>query len=285
MNHIKVKKREVIFSIIIICVSLVLGLIISNNVQDSMNRENQKYRLALRVDNDEASFQHLLKTSAGDALVSGTIKAVDTVTNPEIKGEYFYIEKYIERYEVWYETETKVDSEGNSYTETVRKEGWRYYRNLTETANQYSFMGETFSTFNLELPYRSKLPLNEQTLTGNTMAADVLYGWFYEHSSWREWEGDLRWCYYVVRPSFSGTALVNLNDGKMTNALNPQNNIAFEDISIENLLEKIDHRIDNFMVWFWIIWIIITAIIVFLFYVGENRWLDDKRNKNQPYFY
>lgn len=39
-----------------------------------------------------------MRTNAGNAFVYGDLKAVDTVTYPEIGGEYIYIEKVKERY-------------------------------------------------------------------------------------------------------------------------------------------------------------------------------------------
>lgn len=38
-------------------------------------------------------FQYGMDTNVGNAFVYGDLKAVDTVTYPEIGGEYMYVEK------------------------------------------------------------------------------------------------------------------------------------------------------------------------------------------------
>ena len=43
-------------------------------------------------------FQYGMDTNVGNAFVYGDLKAVDTVTYPEISGEYMYVEKVKERY-------------------------------------------------------------------------------------------------------------------------------------------------------------------------------------------
>lgn len=60
-----------------------------------------------------------MDTNVGNAFVYGDLKAVDTVTYPEISGEYMYVEKVKEKYTrhtrkvrhsngktTWYTTET-----------------------------------------------------------------------------------------------------------------------------------------------------------------------------------
>ena len=60
----------------------------------------KKYNKAIKIESQEL-FEYGMRTNAGNAFVYGDLKAVDTVTYPEIGGEYIYIEKVKERYTLY----------------------------------------------------------------------------------------------------------------------------------------------------------------------------------------
>ena len=108
-----VTKREILFSIIIICFMLVIGIIISGNINDSVMEKQQEYNTALQINNDKDLFEYGMRTNVGNAFVYGELKAVDTVTFDEIGGEYSYVKKIKERYTKHTRTVTDYDEEGN----------------------------------------------------------------------------------------------------------------------------------------------------------------------------
>ena len=61
--------REVIVSIIIICVLTIIGLNNSNRIHNHIVDGNNKYETAVQIDNNEEQFGYALKTNFGDALV------------------------------------------------------------------------------------------------------------------------------------------------------------------------------------------------------------------------
>ena len=89
----EITKREVLFSIVIICVMLIIGIIISGNINDAVMEKQQEYITALQIDNDKDLFEYGMRTNVGNAFVYGELKAIDTVTFDEIDGEYSYVKK------------------------------------------------------------------------------------------------------------------------------------------------------------------------------------------------
>ena len=74
--------------------------------------DNERYNKAVKIE-DEELLRYGMDTNVGDAFVYGDLKAVDTVTYPEIGGEYIFCEKVEERYERHEEKVTKTDPDGN----------------------------------------------------------------------------------------------------------------------------------------------------------------------------
>ena len=113
-----ITKREIIFSIVIIAIMLTLGFIIHGSIDNALMLKHQEYNTALRIENDADMFNYGMSTNVGNAYVHGTVSAVDTVSYPEVKGEYSYIEKVKEEYtqHTRVVTETHTDSKGTSST-------------------------------------------------------------------------------------------------------------------------------------------------------------------------
>lgn len=281
-SDIKIKKREIIFSVLILSVLLIIGILISNSVQDSLNKEAEKYRLAVKVDNDEEYFKYLFETSAGNVLASGSINAVDPVINPEINGEYLGIIKYIEYWHEWDEYVTvyeDTDGDGKddtSHTEVVHHKEWKYKNAESHYSNYLTFMGVQFKTNEFSLPNSKTYSISANGI-GKTSAQDTSGNFFYERSPWLNIEGDLRWYYDVIPKSYSGTTLVFLQDNKMVNAMNNDSKIKLEQISIEDKLSIVERSASNYQVTFWVFWIFLCIGVIVFFFIAENKWLDDKR--------
>ena len=82
----EITKREVLASVSIVAAMLLIGLLISGKIQNSIMDDNERYNKAVKIENEEL-FQYGIDTNVGDAFVYGDLEAVDTVTYPEIGGE------------------------------------------------------------------------------------------------------------------------------------------------------------------------------------------------------
>lgn len=93
----EITKREILASISIIAVMILIGILISSKISEYQMDKNEKYNKAVKIESQEM-FQYGMDTNVGNAFIYGDLKAVDTVTYPEIGGEYMYVEKVKERY-------------------------------------------------------------------------------------------------------------------------------------------------------------------------------------------
>src|SRR5699024_9745301 len=93
----EITKREIIASIAIVAIMFVIGFFISDKITDYENDKNAEYQKAIHIEDSEL-FQYGMDTNIGNAFVYGDLEAVDTVTYPEIGGEYMLVEKVKEKY-------------------------------------------------------------------------------------------------------------------------------------------------------------------------------------------
>src|SRR5699024_9003663 len=93
----EITKREIIASIAIVAIMFVIGFFISDKITDYENDKNAEYQKAIHIEDSEL-FQYGMDTNIGNAFIYGNLEAVDTVTYPEIGGEYMLVEKVKEHY-------------------------------------------------------------------------------------------------------------------------------------------------------------------------------------------
>ena len=96
-GNFEITKREIIASVSIIAVMLLIGVLISSKISDWQISQNDKYNKAVKIQSADL-FQYGMETNVGNAFVYGELKAVDTVTYPEIGGKYIYVKKVKEKY-------------------------------------------------------------------------------------------------------------------------------------------------------------------------------------------
>jgi hypothetical protein len=86
----EIKPREIIASVSIIAIMMLIGVLIHGKIEESQLDENEKYNKAVKIESTDL-FQYGMDTNVGNAFVYGDLLAIDTVTFPEISGEYMYI--------------------------------------------------------------------------------------------------------------------------------------------------------------------------------------------------
>ena len=150
-----VTKREVLFSIVIICVMLIIGIVIAGNINDTIMEKQQEYITALQIDNDKDLFEYGMRTNVGNAFIYGDLKAVDTVTFDEIGGEYSYVEKVKEKYTRHTRTVTKtktVNGKTRTYTDTEVYWTWDKVDSWDKHCEKITFLNVEFDYGKIHFP-------------------------------------------------------------------------------------------------------------------------------------
>ena len=255
MNYNKYKKefnfgdftitvREIIASISIIAVMILIGILISEKISEQQIDKNEIYNKAVKIDSSEL-FQYGMNTNIGNAFVYGDLEAVDTVSFPEIEGEYLYIEKVKERYTQHTRLVTKtrtVNGKTQSYTTTETYWTWDRVDSEEQKAKKISFCDIIFSIDKIELP--------------NSEYIDTV-----KESS------NIRYKYYGIGTKFTGTIFTDLKNKTISDNTSFYNNMTIEETV--NYLES-----SGGVIMFWIFWIILTGACIFGFFYIDNRWLE-----------
>lgn len=232
----EITKREILTSISIIAVMLLIGVLISGKISEHQLDANEVYNKAVKIDNTDL-FQYGMDTNVGNAFVYGDLVAVDTVTYPEIDGEYMYIEKVKEKYT----RHTRRVKSGKTYHTQVY---WTWDRVGSEDrkCQEISFCGIAFNSNKIDLP--------------STDYIDTI-----KESS------HIRYKYYGVGTKYTGTIFTDLRDQTISD-----NTQFYNNKNIEETVKQLESG--GGVIIFWIFWILLTGGCVFGFYYAENKWLE-----------
>lgn len=239
-----ITKREIIASISIIAVMLLIGVLISSKISEHQMDKNEVYNKAVKIEDDEL-FQYGMDTNVGNAFVYGDLEAVDTVTYPEIGGEYMYVEKIKERYTMHTRqvahTRT-VNGKTQTYYTTEIYWTWDYAGSEDKTCKEISFLGHTFSSNKINLPSEEYI--------------DTIYE-----------SSHVRYKYYGVSTKHTGTIFTDLRDKTISD-----NTRFYKNMTIDETVERLESG--GGLIIFWIVWIFLIGLCVFGFYYIDNRWLE-----------
>ena len=232
----EISKREILASISIIAVMLLIGVLISSKISEHQLDANEVYNKAVKIDNTDL-FQYGMDTNVGNAFVYGDLVAVDTVTYPEIGGEYIYVEKVKEKYT----RHTKRVKSGKHYRTKVY---WTWDRVGSEDkkCQEISFCGITFGSNKIDLP--------------NTNYIDTI-----KESS------HIRYKYYGIGTKYTGTIFTDLRNQTISD-----NTKFYIDKNINETVEYLEAG--GGLIIFWIFWIVLIGGCVFGFYYLDNKWLE-----------
>ena len=241
----EITKREIIASIAIVAIMFVIGFFISDKITDYENDKNAEYQKAIHIEDSEL-FQYGMDTNIGNAFVYGDLEAVDTVTYPEIGGEYIYVEKVEEHYNMHTRqvahTRT-VNGKTQTYYTTEVYYSWDYAGSEEQRAKEIKFCGIVLPSIKISLP--------------STDYIDTI-----KESS------HIRYKYYGVPTKHTGTIYTKLSDGTISD-----DSRFFEGYTIDEALDSCTSGIANII--FWIIWVILTGGCVAGFYYLDNWRLED----------
>lgn len=232
--------REILASISIIAVMLLIGFVVSGKISQIQDDKNAKYNKAVKIESTDL-FQYGMNTNVGNAFVYGELKAVDTVTYPEIGGEYMYIEKEEEHYNMHTRTYTTTDGKGHTTTHTETYWSWDYAGSEDMQCKEVSFCGVVFDSNKIKLPSADYIKTIKES-------------------------GYVRYKYYGTNIEYKGTIFTELKDKTISDST------PFYEMSIKETKDKLERNIG--VVIFWIIWIIVMVLAVFGFYYIDNEWLE-----------
>lgn len=241
MMDFEITKREVLFSVAIICIMLALGFMISGAISASLENKYAEYNTALQIDGDADLFGYGMRTDVGNAFVYGNLVSVDPVSIPDIDGQYAYIYREKQRHTEHTRTVTYKDSEGHTHTRTEHYWTWDYAGGKTWHCSKISFLGYEFDYGTIEFPRANYLKT------------------IYESRR-------VRYEYFVCATEYVGTIYASLvgctiSDAEFINGC-----------GIDDTIKRLESGWQKVV--FWIAWILLTGGAVFGFYYIDNRWLE-----------
>lgn len=244
-NTFEITKRELLASISIVAVMLLLGILIGDKISDWQMDQNAKYDTAVKIDEQEL-FEYGMRTNVGNSFVYGDLKAVDTVTYPEIGGAYMYVEKVEEHYNMHTRqvahTRT-VNGHTETYYTTETYWSWDYAGSEELVCEEISFLGVKLDIEKIDIPDSEYIDTIKQS-------------------------GHVRFKYYGVGLQFTGTIFTELKNQTISDGTP-----FYENLTIEETVEHLETG--AWLIVFWVCWNIFTGACVCGFYYFDNRWLEN----------
>lgn len=244
LGEFTITKREILLSIAIIAVLLALGLWISDGITESQMDRNMVYDQALRVDETDI-FEYGMRTNVGNAFVYGDLKAVDTVSFPEINGEYMTVRKIKERYTKHTRTVTKtrtVNGKTQTYTEIETYWTWDEVDRETLRNERVTFLGVEFDRGKIEIPGMRYLDTIKES-------------------------SKIRYQYYGTGTEFVGTIYTDLRDNTISDG-----SAFYENRTIDQTIEHLKVPVGT--IGFWIFWVFFMGGALYGFFYIDNHWLE-----------
>ena len=244
-------KREILASISIVAIMLLIGVIISGKISDYVNDRNETYNKAVKIDNNNM-FEYAMRTDVGHAFVYGDLEAADTVSYPEIDGEYIFVKKVEERYERHTRTVTKTDSNEKKHTRTEVYYEWDAEDTEIKHANEIIFCGFIFDYFKIQLPSPNYIDTLEGDKSFSFKSGEYVKVIFK---------------YYGVSTKFTGTVFTDLRNNTISDST-----VLYNGMDIDETVKYLES--DGLNIGFWILWILLIIAVVFGFYYLDNHWLE-----------
>lgn len=237
----EITKREIITGVGILAIMLIIGTIISSEIHNSVLDKNREYTQALQIDSEEL-FRYGMQTDVGNAYVYGELNAVDTVSMPEIEGEWLWIEKVTEKY-TRHERKVRHEDDGYVWYDTEYYYTWDWIDSEDKHCTKVTFLNVEFNSEKFKDP------------------SDI-----YIDTQYKGWH-NIRYVYHAIPASAVGTIYTKLENNTITD-----NTHFYQDKTIE---ESYEADIRSYAVqFFWIGWIVLSLIIVFGFMYLDNQWLE-----------
>lgn len=241
LGSAEITKREILASISIVAVMLLIGVLISGKISEAQMDANEVYNKAIKIESTDL-FQYGMDTNVGNAFVYGDLVAVDTVTFPEIGGEYMYVVKIKEEHTKHTRTVTYTDSNGNKKKKKETYWTWDEVNREEKMSRKVNFCGIEFNIEKIDIPEEEYIETIKES-------------------------SKIRYKYYVVSTNYTGTVFTDLRNQTI-----PDGTKFYEGKNIEETVEYLQSG--GGLILFWIAWVLLTCGCVYGFCYMDNRWLE-----------
>lgn len=259
----QITKREILMSIAIFLVMLGIAIGLTFMVLNISQEHDEVYHKALQLE-DEDAIEHAKNTGAGLAFVKVVLDSDNSVSHPNLIGEYLYIKEYVEKYTEHERVVTETDSEGNTHTRVETYWQWDYYDSQVTQVDSVRLNNIEINSDELNFPSKS-LKLTDETCT--------VSHWGTSYIEKNDWFGPrLRYSYTIVEKGGEYSSLVFFENGEM-NAYN-SSKISLHDSTVKELYESCLGRQKLWLILVWLGWALVTFLLIFGFYYLDNMWLN-----------
>lgn len=242
----EITKREILVSTTILAIMVGIGVWISNPIVGALTENALEVVSAVRVD-DAEKFGYIKRTNVGTFLAEGELIANDTICLADFPGIYSRVVKVKEEYCMHVQIYTVTDSKGRATTRTRIYYSWDEKGREEFESKSFTFLGWRFSA--------KEIGYGVSTVDSKTVYDKKLWG------------GNVRYVYYTTPITVKG-----MMTGSVENKT--WKNLKFKrDYTIKQTVEKAERNTEVVPVVFWIVWLILTAGLICVFYAFENRWL------------
>lgn len=235
----EVKRREILVSIGIFCISLIIGMMLCHLI--TYNSREELYRLQSATEIlDIKGFNHALETDYGDVVAYGQVSGINPFTIQEINQNCLSYERIKEHYTA----HTRIVHSGKTtYTQV--------YYSWDESGSRESAKVKEIIFLGATLPF--------DRIEFYTTNSDYIY----DTTSDRH--------YYRYTPDkITGSIWTNISNHEIS-----EDSKFYKSAHQDDIISKKSQRIECAPTVFWTIWIVITLLVIFKFCYAENRWLDD----------
>lgn len=234
----------------------IIGFLIAGILADNQNENNAMYQKAIHIESEEL-FRYGMETNSGDAFVYGELKAIDTVSYPEIEGEYMCLLKVKERYERHERTVTEKDKDGETHTKTEYYYQWDEQSKESMHSSEISFCGVIFDYGKISSPGWDYI---------ETISADREWSW-----SSGEYV-KVRYKFYGTETEYTGTVFTTLADNTISDS-----SPFFDGKTPEEALKQSTSNIEIIVFWIFLEMICGIATYWIWIYLKKREVVKNKR--------
>lgn len=260
--YMEITLREILVSIAIFFVLSGIGYLIYEYIDDKS--EIKKYETAQIIEDNKEKLDYLVNTKFGNVLISSTFKTgdKDAVKFDEINGEYAFIKRVKERYTM----HTRTLCSGSGKNMVCRPEmywTWDCVDSDKKYAKNINFIGYSFDGKKLlnQVPNKN-LKLSKKIYNQKYEKIETKY--VYETS-------DVRYYYEYIPLNFKATVFTNTRDKEL-----------FKDYTLfykktpEQVVENIKSSTKTNKLSFIIVWLLMTAGVIYWYISLDNNYLEDE---------
>lgn len=269
-NSFEITFKEILFSLIILCLALCLGIILNNKIDEHFTIKEEKYNKALKINNDNEQFVYAINTNVGNLINYGKFEVVSPIKDDWLINSYTAYKKITERYTM--HTRTECSGSGNDrecHTETYYT--WDEININTQFASELYFSSVIFSTSHFTNYQWQNLNISSSTIKSGVgyLKNNYIYK---ENRIFGFSVGDLRYYYEIVPSKFYGTTFgVAINN---TYISENNNQISISNKSLDEFIKSNKSSKTIWKILFWILYVIIVGLVLIGFYYYENDWLE-----------